>query len=142
MTPQRRGKLRRRPFFDLADRHDKLYDRSRLYASAQGRHETGGVLSLFSGLSFDISMKSRVQKCSSDFQGLLHVKIRKMALGSNDLSTLPLNGHHCGAEIRNEFSLSVAKHFRPLCSDSLKRRDCSFHRKKKRNQINTKNYWK
>ena len=37
--------------------------------------------------------------------------------------TLPvspfLNGHHCGAEIRNEFTPSVAKKIRPLCSDSL-----------------------
>ena len=29
-------------------------------------------------------------------------------------------GHHCGAEIRNELTLSVAKKFCPLCSDSLK----------------------
>ena len=38
--------------------------------------------------------------------------------------TLPVspffNGHHCGAETRNEFTLSVAKTFRPLCSDSPK----------------------
>ena len=40
--------------------------------------------------SFDISMQNRVQRWSSDFQGLFRVKIRKMALGSNDLSTLPL----------------------------------------------------
>ena len=97
MTPQSRGKtaeekLRRRPFFDIADRHEKLYGRSRLCASAQGRHETGGVLSLFSSLSFDISMKNSVQTWSSDFQGLFREKIRKilMGLGSNDLSTLPL----------------------------------------------------
>ena len=34
-------------------------------------------------------------------------------------------GHHCGAEIRNEFTLSVAKKNRPLCSgsDSLKWRE-------------------
>ena len=89
-TPKAEEKLRRRPFFDIADRHDKLYGRSRLYASAQGRHETSGVLSLFSSLSFDISMKNSVQRWSSDIQGLFRVKIRKMALGSNDLSTLPL----------------------------------------------------
>ena len=51
--------------------------------------------------------------------------------------TLPispfLNGHHCGAEIHIEFSLSVAKKFRPLCSDSLKWRDCSSHRKNESN---------
>ena len=83
-------KLRKRPFFDSADRHEKLYSRSRLYASAQGRHETGGVLSLFSSLFFDISTKNSMQRWSSDFQGLFCVKIRKMAQGSNDLSTLPL----------------------------------------------------
>ena len=51
---------------------------------------TGGVLSLFSSLSFDISIKNSMQRWSSDFQGLFCVKIRKMAQGSNDLSTLPL----------------------------------------------------
>ena len=29
----------RRPYIDIADRHEKMYDRSRLYASAQGRHK-------------------------------------------------------------------------------------------------------
>ena len=89
MRSQSREKLRKRWFFDIADRHEKLYGRSRLYASAQGRHETGGVLSLFSTLSFDISIKYSVQRLSSDFQGLFRVKIRKMAQGSDDLSTLP-----------------------------------------------------
>ena len=89
--PKSEKKLRKRPFFDSSDRHEKLYGRSRLYASAQGRHETGGVLSLFSSLSFDISIKNSMQRWSSDFQGLFCVKIRKMAQGSNDLSTLPLN---------------------------------------------------
>ena len=42
----------------------------------------------FFSLSFDISMKNSVQRWSSDFQDLFHVKIWKMALGSNDLSTL------------------------------------------------------
>ena len=60
--PKAEKKLRKRRFFDTADRHEKLYGRSRLYASAQGRHETGGVLSLFSRLSFDISIKNRVQR--------------------------------------------------------------------------------
>ena len=91
MTPQSRGKtaktaVSRHP----ADRHGKLYGRSRPYASAQGRHETAGVLSLFSSLSFDISIKNSVERWSSDIQSLFRVKIRKMALGSNDLSTLPL----------------------------------------------------
>ena len=90
-TPKPRKKLRKRPFFDSADRHEKLYGRSRLYASAQGRHETGGVLSLFSRLSCDILIQNSVQRWSSDFQGLFRVKIRKMAQGSDDLSTLPLN---------------------------------------------------
>ena len=88
--PKAEKKLRRWPFFDIADRHEKLYGRSRLYASAQGRHETGCVLSHLSSLSFDISLKNSVQRWSSDFQGMFRVKIRKMALGSNDLSTLPL----------------------------------------------------
>ena len=44
----------------------------------------------FSSLSFDISIKNSMQRRSSDFQGLFCVKIRKMAQGSNDLSTLPL----------------------------------------------------
>ena len=83
-------KLRKRRFFDTADSHEKLYGWSRLYASAQGRHEPGGVVSLFSRLSFDISIKNSVQRWSSDFQGLFRVKIRKMAQGSDDLSTLPL----------------------------------------------------
>ena len=80
------------PFFNIADRHENLYGQSRLYASAQGRHETGGVLSLFLNLSFDISTKNSVQRWSSDFQGLFRAKIRKMALGSNDLSTLSIRG--------------------------------------------------
>ena len=29
-------------------------------------------------------------------------------------------GHHCGAEIRKQLTLSIAKKFRPLSSDSLK----------------------
>ena len=94
MIPQSWEKLLKRRFFDTADRHEKLYGRSRLYASAQGRHETGGILSLFSSLSFDISIKNSVQRWSSDFQGLFRVKIRKMAQGSNDLSTLPLIDWH------------------------------------------------
>ena len=81
--------MRKRRFFDTADMHEKLYGRSRLYASTQGRHETGGVLSLFSSLSFDISIINNVQRWSLDFQGLFRVKIRKVAQGSNDLSTLP-----------------------------------------------------
>ena len=91
MTPQSREKTAKTAVFRSADRHEKLYGRSRLYASAQGRHETGGVLSLFSRLSFDISIKNSVRRWSSDFQGLFRVKIRKMAQGSDDLSTLPLS---------------------------------------------------
>ena len=90
MTPKTEKKLRKRRFFDTADRHEKLYGWSRLYASAQGHHETGGVLSLFSRLSVDISIKNSVERWASDFQGLFRVKIRKIAQGSDDLSTLPL----------------------------------------------------
>ena len=50
--------------------------------------------------------------------------------------TLPissfLNSHHCGAEIRSGFSLSVAKNF-ALSVPTLKWRDCSFHRKNESN---------
>ena len=71
MTPKAvKNKLRKRRFFDTADRREKVYGRSRLYARAQGRHETGCVLSLFSSLSFDISIKNSLQRWSSDFQGL------------------------------------------------------------------------
>ena len=65
MTPKAE-KLRKQRFFDTADRHEKLYGRSRLYANAQGRHETGGALSLFSSLSFDISIKKTA--CRGDLQ--------------------------------------------------------------------------
>ena len=34
-----------------------------------------------------------------------------------------LDGHHCGSEIRNEFTLSAAIKFRPFCSDSLEWRE-------------------
>ena len=44
MTPQIREETAKTAVFDSADRHEKLYGWSRLYASAQGRHETGGVL--------------------------------------------------------------------------------------------------
>ena len=107
-TPKPRKKLRKRPFFDCADRHETLYGRSRLYASAQGRYETGGVLSLFSRLSCDISIQNSVQRWSSDSQGLFRVKIRKMAQGSDDLSTLPLRRNifqvfPCTLVILNEY---------------------------------------
>ena len=39
-------------------------------------------------------MKNSVERWSSDIQGLFCVKIRKMTLGSNDLSTLPLRHHY------------------------------------------------
>ena len=96
--PKAKKKLRKRRFFDTTDRHEKLYGRSRLYASAQGRHETGGVLSLFSRFSFDISIKNSVQRWSSDFEGLFRVKIKKMAQGSDDLSTLPFNNRGCSCD--------------------------------------------
>ena len=109
MTPKAEKKLRKRRFFDTADRHEKLYGRSRLYASAQGRHETGGVPSLFSRLSFDISIQNSVQRWSSDFQGLFRVKIRKMAQGSDDLSTLPLTSVAKQAKIAFLHGLTVWK---------------------------------
>ena len=39
---------------------------------------------------FPLTFQNSVQRWSSDFQGLIRVKIRKMAQESNDLSTLPL----------------------------------------------------
>ena len=93
----------------------------------------------------------------------LHFPMPKFALFSSPF-TLPVSapfliGHHCGAEIRNEFTLSVAQKIRPLCSDSLLNgasRTTSDRKPKtnyqilpgpivlpieKMNQINTKNYW-
>ena len=61
-------KLRRRPFFHKADGHEKLCGRSLLYTSVQERHETGGVFSLFSSLSFDI--EKSVKRWSLDVYGL------------------------------------------------------------------------
>ena len=70
-------------------------------------------------------------------------------------------GHHGGAEIRNEFTLSIAKKYFALrlCSPSFKGHEprdewsktqdkwsnptrCYFLPIEKMNQINTKNYWK
>ena len=69
-------------------------------------------------------------------------------------------GHHCGAEIRNEFTLSIAKIFFalfvPPLSNGTSRDELSKTQDKwsnpaqsyfvlpieKMNQINTKNYWK
>ena len=84
--PKAEKKLLKRRFFYTADRHEKLYGRTRLYASAQGRHETGSVLSLFSRLSFDISIKTSVQRWSSDFQGLFRVKKQENGLGEATIS--------------------------------------------------------
>ena len=94
---------------------------------------------------------------------ILHFLLPKLALFVSSV-TLPFspffNGHHCGAEIRNEFTLTVAKKialFVPTLSNGASRAtsdrrpkkiiksypvpDCSSHRKKM-NQIITKNYWK
>ena len=56
----------------------------------QGRHQTGGVLSLFSSVSFNLSIKNSVQVIFR-LSRPVSCKIRKMAQESNDLSTLPLN---------------------------------------------------
>ena len=44
-----------------------------------------------------------MQRWSSDFQGLFFVKIRKMAQGSNDLSTLPLKVYEMGWSTTTRF---------------------------------------
>ena len=55
----------------------------------------------------------------------LHFPLPKFAFSflRSHFPSLPINGHHCGAEIRNEFTLSVAKKIRTVCSDSLKWRE-------------------
>ena len=88
--PKAEKKLRKRPFFDTADRHEKLYGRSRLYASAQWRHGTGGILSLFSSLFFDISIKNSAQRWSSDFQGLFREKNQENGSGKQWPLHVPL----------------------------------------------------
>ena len=53
----------------------------------------------------------------------LHFPLPKIRTFRFSLHTSRLSriGHHCGAEIRNEFTLSIAKNFfRPLCSLSFK----------------------
>ena len=101
-TPKPRKKCET-AVFDNADRHEKLYGRLRLNASAQGRHEAVGVLSLFSSLP----LKHSVQRWSSDFQGLFRVKNRKMAQGSNGLSTLPLIKEKFGLFVDFEFLTEI-----------------------------------
>ena len=58
MTPQSREK---RPFFDIADRHEKFYGRSRLYASAQRCHETGSVLPPFKSFVWHFNEEQRAE---------------------------------------------------------------------------------
>ena len=56
-------KLRKRPFFDIADRHESCtVDRGSTPAPKDATKLAGGVLSLFSSLSFDISIKYSVQR--------------------------------------------------------------------------------
>ena len=60
--PEAEKKLRKRPFFDTADRHEKLYGRSRLYASAQWRLETGGFLfAFFESFLWHFNKKQRAE---------------------------------------------------------------------------------
>ena len=90
MTPQGRGKIVKTAVF----RHRwQAWQVVRSIAAVRQRPRTPRnwrCSFTFSSLSFDISMKNSVERWSSDIQGLFRVKIRKMALGSNDLSTLPL----------------------------------------------------
>ena len=103
-TPKPRKKLLKRWF---SDRHEKLYGWPRLYASAKGRHETCGFLSLFSSVSFDISMKNSSQRWSSR---PVSSRIRKMAQVSNVLSTLPLSSSSnksMGENLAENFSCEI-----------------------------------
>ena len=86
------------------------------------------------------------------------IRFFRFSLHTSRLSFL--NGHHFGAELRNEFTLFVAKTFRPLvptlsngasCATSDRKPNTNdqilpgpilFFPWKKMNQINTKNYWK
>ena len=92
MTPQSREKTTKTAVFDVADMHEKLCSQSRLYASAQGRHETGGVLLLFPSLTFQWKtacrgdlQTSRPVSCKNQENGAgkqwsLHAPLKKRIL--------------------------------------------------------------
>ena len=89
MTPRAVKKTAKRRFFDTADRYEKLYGQSPLYASTQGRHKTVGALSLFfESFLWHVNKKQRGQVI---FRFSKPVLCKKMAQESNDFSTLPLS---------------------------------------------------
>ena len=95
MTPKaEKKKLRKRRFFDTADRHEKLYvctvNRGCTPAPKDAT-KLAVFFRFFRVFPLTFQQKNSVTRWSSDFHGLFRVKIRKMAQGSNDLSTLPLS---------------------------------------------------
>ena len=83
ITPQRREKKLRNGGFStpLTGMKGCTVDRGCKPAPIEGRHETVGVLSLISSLSFDISIKTAGRGDLSDFQGLFRVKKKKKKTG-------------------------------------------------------------
>ena len=79
--------------------------------------------------NFDNSVKNSVQRWSSHFQGLFRVKIRKMAQGSNDLSTLALTKNSL-LVTKNSLARSLRKNGSPNQLKKLRRRDIITKRKK------------
>ena len=61
-------------FFDIDDRLNNCTVYRSCTAAPKGRHETCGFLSLFSTLSFDISIQNSVQRWTSDIEGLFRGK--------------------------------------------------------------------
>ena len=93
MTPQSRGKTAQMAVF----RHRwQAWKVVRSIAAVRQRPRTPrNRRCSFAFFEFETFLwhfnKNSVQRWSSDFQGLFRVKIRKMAQGSDDLSTLPLS---------------------------------------------------
>ena len=57
--PEAEKKLPKRRFFDTADRHEKLYGRSGLYATPKDATKLAVFFRFFSSLSFEISIKKQ-----------------------------------------------------------------------------------
>ena len=90
--PKPRKNAKRR-FFDTADMHEKLYGRSRLYASAQGRHETGGTRCSFAFFESFLWHFNKKQRAEVIFRLSKPVWSKKQENGSGKQRSLhaPLN---------------------------------------------------
>ena len=96
MTPQSREKTAKTAVFR---HHWQAWKVVRSIAAVRQRPRTPRnwrCSFAFFETSFDILIKNSMQRWSSDFQGLFRLKIRKMAQGSDDLSTLPLSSFYEG----------------------------------------------